>query len=210
VKGVAFDLDGCLVESRGAILPSIRVALVALGLPALPDEDLGFLIGPPLADGFAELLLGLGEDPLRAPALVTAYRADYREHMLDRTTLIPGVAAAVRAVATVRAVCVVTSKPAGFASPILEHLGLLDAFSFVEGPSFDEASRESKAVTLGRALDRLELGVMVGDRHHDIDAASAHGLTSIGVRWGMGDDAELAAADHVVDAPDDLLEVLLP
>lgn len=205
---VAFDLDGCLIESRGAIYPSIRVALAGIGLPALPDDDLAFVIGPPLAVGFAELLTRLGEDPSGADALVEAYRADYRQHMLERTTLIDGVASAVRAIIECRKACVVTSKPAGFSNRILEHLGMLDAFAFVEGPSFEDAGRESKVETLARALGRLELGVMVGDRHHDVDAGRAHELLTVGVLWGMGDEVELAGADVVVRTPDELVRAL--
>lgn len=208
MKAVAFDLDGCLIESRGAILPSVRVALVEHGLPALPDEEIAFLIGPPLETGFVELLTRLGADVDLAGDLVLAYRADYREHMLERTTVMPGLGGVVRAIAETRGACVVTSKPAGFATPILEHLGLLDAFAFVEGPSFDVAGHETKTVTLGRALDRLEIGVMVGDRHHDVDAGRAHGLTTVGVLWGMGDAVELADADHVLREPHELVGLL--
>ena len=208
MSAVAFDLDGCLVESRGAILPSVRVALVQHGLPALPDDEIAFLIGPPLETGFVELLTRLDADESLAGDLVLAYRADYREHMLERTTVMPGLDAVVRKVADARGACVVTSKPAGFARPILEHLGLLDAFAFVEGPSFDVAGHETKTVTLGRALERLDVGVMVGDRHHDVDAGRAHGLTTVGVLWGMGDAVELAHADHVVETADELLALL--
>lgn len=202
---VAFDLDGCLVESRAAILPSMRAALAAHGLPELPDADLAFLIGPPLETGLRELLASLGADPALAPSLVLAYRSDYREHMLDRTMLLPGVADVVRAV---ERACVVTSKPAPLAAPIVEHLGLLDALDFVEGPSLDMES-ETKTATLARAIERLpSIEVMVGDRHHDVDAGRAHRLRTVGVLWGMGDASELSAADHVVATPDELLALL--
>lgn len=202
---VAFDLDGCLVESHAAILPSMRAALVAHGLPALPDADLAFLIGPPLESGLRELLVVLGEDPARAPSLVQAYRSDYRQHMLDRTSVITGVDEVLRGVGRA---CVVTSKPAAMATPIAEHLGLLDALDFVEGPSLDTES-ETKTVTLARALERLpSIEVMVGDRHHDIDAGRAHGLRTVGVLWGMGDAVELAGADRIVSTPGELLAVL--
>jgi len=36
--------------------------------------------------------------------------------------------------------------------------------------------------------------VMVGDRHHDVDGARAHGLRAIGVTWGFGDREELDGA----------------
>jgi phosphoglycolate phosphatase len=207
VTAVAFDFDGCLVESRGAILPSLRVALVEHGLPALPDEDLAFLIGPPLESGLAELLLRLGADVGLAPALVLSYRADYRQHMRDRTKLFPGIDAAVRKIGAARGACIVTSKPGVLAAEIADHLGVLDAMAFVEGPSLG-MEQETKTETLARALTRLEIGVMVGDRHHDVDAGRAHGLTTVGVLWGMGDADELSQADHLVSAPDELVELL--
>lgn len=202
---MAFDLDGCLVESRFAILPSLRVALVAHDLPALPDADLSFLIGPPLEAGITELLVSLDADPRLTRSIVHAYRADYREHMLDRTTLFDGVEDVVRGV---ERACIVTSKPAAIATPIVSHVGLLDALEFVEGPSLDMET-ETKVETLGRAIARLpSLGVMVGDRHHDVDAGRTHGLRTVGVLWGMGDAAELAHADVLVETPDELAEVL--
>ena len=207
MTAVAFDLDGCLIESRGAILPSLRVALAEHGLPALPDDELTFLIGPPLKSGLAELLLRLGDDPTRAPELVRAYRADYRQHMLERTTLVPGMEGVVRKVGAARGACVVTSKPAVLASEILDHLGVVDALEFVEGPDLT-MEHETKTETLARATARLAIGCMVGDRHHDVDAGRAHGLTTVGVLWGIGDATELAEADHVVATVDDLTAVL--
>ena len=51
---------------------------------------------------------------------------------------------------------------------------------------------------------------MIGDRHHDIDAAVEVGTGSIGVMWGYGDEAELrgAGATHIAHAPADLLLLL--
>lgn len=208
--GVAFDLDGCLIDSLGAILPSVRAALRAEGLPELPDAELLWLIGPPVLTGFRELLRRLDADVARADALIAAYRADYRETMLANTRLVDGVRQAVLAVAQVRPVCVVTSKPQAMAEPIVAHFGLLPPFAFVEGPALDRGD-EPKTVTLGRALARMDIGVMVGDRHHDVEAGKVHGLETVGVTWGIGSAAELgeAGADHVVESPDALVAVLL-
>ena len=51
---------------------------------------------------------------------------------------------------------------------------------------------------------------MVGDRHHDVEAAHANGVMAIGVRWGFGPDGELeaAGADHVVETIDELRDLL--
>jgi len=202
---VAFDLDGCLIESRHAIVPSMRVAFAAHGLLDVPDAALHALIGPPLELGIRDLLTSMGEDPAMATSLVQAYRVDYRQHMLERTPLIPGVADVVRAVETA---CVVTSKPAEISIEIVAHLGLLDLLELVEGPSL-AMEAESKVETLGRAIERLpSISVMVGDRHHDVDAGRAHGLRTVGVLWGMGDAEELAGADVLVATADELLAVL--
>ena len=45
--------------------------------------------------------------------------------------------------------------------------------------------------------------VMVGDRMHDVRAAKANGLRSVGALWGYGGEAELreAGADFLAAAP---------
>jgi phosphoglycolate phosphatase len=208
---VCLDLDGCIVDAGAAIRPSLRVALEPLGLGDLPDDELTGLIGPPLEVGLAALLAGHGRDPELARAVATAYRTDYRRHMLERTALVPGMAEAIEHVAATRLACVVTSKPGAFARPILDHLGVSRSLTFVEAPALDLGG-EPKKETLARALDRLGPAaldaVMVGDRHHDVDAGRAHGLRTVGVLWGVGDRAELAGADDLVATPAELVEVL--
>jgi phosphoglycolate phosphatase len=207
-----FDLDGCLIDSRAGILASVGVAMTACGFAPLPDAELEWLIGPPLRSGFAELCRRVGRDESVAQALLDAYRADYHETMLDRTPLVPGMEALVRRLSAMRPVGVVTSKPRVLALEILEHHGMTEVLSVVEGPTFDEAD-EPKTVTLGRALvelDGLTASVMVGDRHHDIEAGRAHRLRTIGVTWGIGSAAELgeAGADAIVDSVPALEEEL--
>jgi phosphoglycolate phosphatase len=206
---VLFDLDGCLIDSRAGILASVHVAMSACGLAPMPDAELEWLIGPPLRTGFAELCRRVGRDDASlAQALLDAYRADYHDTMLDHTPLVPGVEQLLRSLSASRPVGVVTSKPRILALEILEHHGLTEVFSVVEGPSFDEAD-EPKVDTLGRALvelDGLTASTMVGDRHHDIEAGRAHGLRTIGVTWGIGSTAELgeAGADTIVSSVDEL------
>ncbi len=52
---------------------------------------------------------------------------------------------------------------------------------------------------------------MIGDRHHDIDAARALQMTSIGVAWGFGTIDELIAADahQIAMTPNDVKDALL-
>ena len=56
-----------------------------------------------------------------------------------------------------------------------------------------------------------ELMWMIGDRHHDIDAAVVLGTRSVGVMWGYGSHEELtdAGAHAIAHDPEHLVEILL-
>ena len=207
------DLDGCLVDSRAAISRCLNVGLEAVGATPREPGRLHRLIGPPLHTSFETLLAEAGLDSALAARSVAAYREAYREVCLTDTLPIPGIPEAVERLRTSVRLAVVTSKPAAFAEPILEAVGLRDAVEAVHAPSL-EARSESKATTLSRALSDLAAGVapaatvMVGDRHHDIDAGRACGTATLGVTWGIGEPDELADADRIIHRPDELVEVL--
>jgi phosphoglycolate phosphatase len=201
---VLFDLDGVLVDSRAAIAGSMNHALVELGYPGRPLEELYRFIGPPIFGAYAELL-GLPFESPQVAALVAAYRAHYRTYSLTATVLAPGIPEALDALAPEHALAVATSKPKPYAVPILERLGLADRFVAIEGPDLD-AQMELKAETVRRALEHVggPPAVMVGDRIHDIEGARANGIPVIAVAWGIGDAAELSSADAHAASPAEL------
>ncbi len=209
---VCFDLDGCLVDSRSAIGHALNEALHEHGLPTLPDTALEPMIGPPLRESLATLVDELLGDPDDVDPLLATFRRHYRHDSIRLTTRVPGIREALHALDPWARVGVVTSKPLPFAVPIVDAVGLRSHVAFVEGPTL-EATDEAKAATLARTLDRWGRGdgvVMVGDRSHDVLAGQANDATTVGVTWGIGDRAELeaAGADHVIDAPDELPDLL--
>ena len=202
MTSVLFDLDGVIVDSRAAITTSLNHALAEHGQSTRPAAELYHLIGPALADAFAELS-GLPRDSDLVVACVASYRAHYRTESLRSTTLVPGMPDVLEQIATTRRVAVATSKPASFAEPILATLGLRHLFVTVAGPDLNPFG-ETKAATIAKALEVAgRPAVMVGDRRHDIAGAHANGLPAIGVTWGIGDEDELraAGADLLVDDP---------
>jgi phosphoglycolate phosphatase len=201
---VLFDLDGTLVDSRYAITSCINHALAGAGLSERDPAWLEQFIGPPLIEVFIEL----GADELQAAACMESYRGRYPTTALTETPVFDGIAEMLAAIDAPKAV--VTSKPAAYAEPIVEAVGLRGFFSHVFGPSL-EARAEPKTETLGRALRSFEgrRPVMVGDRIHDIGAARAHGIPSIGVLWGIGSAEELAGADRLVDSPAELARTIV-
>ena len=82
--------------------------------------------------------------------------------------------------------------------------------SGVFGSEFDGTradKRELVAYILEKESLEPQASVMVGDRAHDIRAARANGLSSVGVLWGYGSREELAGAGatSIIDHPDALL-----
>jgi phosphoglycolate phosphatase len=207
---VLFDLDGVLANSSAAIVSCMNEAFVALGYGARPAAEIETIIGPPIDEGIGSLL-GLPPDSDAVAEAVVAYRARY-ETGLAATTPYPGIVDVVRELGRAQPLAVATSKGLRYAVPVLEAIGLGDAFTVVAAPV--PGGSERKTVIVAEALARLdEPGVaMIGDRRYDIEAAHDHGLRAIGVTWGFGSRAELeaAGADVLVDAPADLPAALRP
>lgn len=217
---VFLDLDGCLVDSRAAISHCLNIGLEAVGAAPRRAQELYRLIGPPLHESFVALLgeeqgvAGEGTRDALAARCVEAYREAYADVSLSETLPVEGVDAALARLAREVTLAVVTSKPAEFAVPILSAVGLDGRFAAVHAPGLT-ARAEAKTRTLARALADVAPGldprdaVMVGDRHHDVDAGRACGTRTVGVTWGIGDAAELAHADRLVESPDDLAGAVL-
>jgi phosphoglycolate phosphatase len=214
VRAVVFDLDGVLVDSRPGIVACVNRVLVEKGFAPSAPGDLERIIGPPLQSGFATLLAERDGDPALVSACVVRYRELYETGWRDGGTVPQAGIANMLAVLGRKAVlAVATSKPLRFAEPILVSLGMREAFRSVSGPT-PETDGESKTATLRRALAGLpevDLGCtwMVGDRHHDMDAALANGVMPVGVTWGFGTESELreAGARAVVHDPSQLIDL---
>jgi phosphoglycolate phosphatase len=192
---VLFDLDGTIVDGRRGILQSLRHALARWNIER-EDERLLAFIGPPLHEVFAE---GFGFDAERTQQAVDAYREYYTDRGLYEVETYAGVPELLRELVERGAtLAVATSKPHVYATRILEHFGLLDAFAFVSGPELD-GTRRHKPEIIEHALTRIgdpdrEQTAMIGDRFYDVEGARATGLRSIAVGWGFGSAHELARA----------------
>jgi phosphoglycolate phosphatase len=209
-RTVLLDLDGTLVDSAALITEHLSAALATTGGPRFRPDELRSLVGPP----FEEALPALGLSAEQAAATILAYRTSYHRVAPTHTPLYPGITAMLeRLQAAGLRLAVATSKPEELARQIVVGVGVSDHFALVGGADH-VIGRIGKAAVVGSVLQRLALDpqrepvVMVGDRHHDVDGAAAHGVPAIGVAWGYAEPGELHGARRVVPDPAELAAVL--
>jgi len=203
---VFLDLDGTLTDPKIGITKSFIYALEKLDLPAPHMDELEWVIGPALQDSFAQL---------QVPDLQVAidlYRERYTSVGLLENSLYSGIIPALEQLqgADYR-MCLATAKPHAYARKITAHFGLAPFLEHQFGPELD-GTRNNKGDLLAYALELTGIdpaqSVMVGDRHHDFDAARAVGMKAIAVTWGYGSAKEWATADVVCEMPQDLPVVI--
>ena len=84
-----FDLDGTLIDSKRDLADSVNAMRVHLGEPLLADETVYSYVGNGVAALVQRALPGRDDEEIgRGLRFFLDY---YRDHMLDATTLYPGV-----------------------------------------------------------------------------------------------------------------------
>ena len=205
---ILFDLDGTLTDPGEGFVACLSHALSEVRRPR-PDAEIRRHIGPPLQETLMHLLDG---DAGIAATALALYRERYGAEGLFRCTVYPGIAEMLAVLRSRRmTLMVATSKPTAYAKRILDHQGLSKYFEAVYGSELD-GTRAGKTDLVAHLLEHESIGnaVMVGDRAQDIVAARAHGLHSIGARWGYGSREELLAAGAAAlcERPGDLASLV--
>ena len=176
-------------------------------------------IGPSLYDSFVREF-GMGD--ARAKEMVAKYRERYNVVGLFEAEVYDGVADTLRMLKEKGCILsVATSKPTEPTLRILEKFGVRKYFDVVVGSNPDGTGSDKKNI-ISQVLESLKKDhgltedmidenqvVMIGDRRYDIEGGKACGLQTIGVLYGYGsrEEFEAAGADHIVETPNDILEL---
>ena len=204
-KAILFDLDGTLTDSGEGIINSVIPALEHFGLPVPSREELRVFVGPPLQDSFRRF--GVPAD--RTDEAIQVYRTRYIPIGIFENVPYPGIETLLQ---TLRAaghrLYVATSKPEPMAVQVLERFHLAQYFHRICGATLD-TSRSTKEAVIAYLLEengRADNMVMVGDTKFDVIGAKAHGIPTIGVRWGYGtvDELKEAGAAAIADTPEEV------
>ncbi len=215
---ILFDLDGTLTDPKLGITSSVQYALRALGIEEPSLDRLEPFIGPPLADSFREFYGLEGE---RLATAIDKYRERFATQGIFENEIYPGIPQMLADLkAKDKILAIASSKPTLFVEQILEHFEIRKYFDHVVGSNMDgtrgtkeevveETLRQMLTVEMTPAQER-DAVAMVGDRKFDIEGASVHGITSVGVLFGYAPEGELeeAGADYIVNSVKSL-QVLL-
>ncbi len=190
-EAVLFDLDGTLIDSVQDLALAVNHALSGLGLPERPVAEIAGFVGEG-ARRLVERAVGARAE-LVEPAL-NLWWEHYRRHLLDHTSLYPGIAELLEAARVPLAVH--TNKPGALARRILDGLGVLDQFVAVVGG--DEAPRKPDPAGSRLLLARMgvagEDALYVGDSVIDVELARAVPMPVASVTWGLVPEERLLAA----------------
>ncbi len=199
MTAVFLDLDGTLMDSKPGIESSLRHAFRSTGHDTFAEEDLTWMIGPPFQDSFTKL--GIAD----INGVIEAYRVHYQSSGMFEAAVYDGVMDMIAHLGREGArLYLATAKPHAYARQITAHFGLAPSFVAEFGPELD-GTRGWKGDLLAYALEitgeDVASAVMVGDRHHDIEAGKQVGMSTIAVTWGYGASEEWEGADEIVHAP---------
>jgi phosphoglycolate phosphatase len=187
VRLLVFDLDGTLVDSKQDLALSVNAMRTEMGLAPLPHDLIASYVG----HGVTLLVrrsLGTqatGENVEKGLAFFLAY---YRDHMLDHTSLYPGVAEALEKLAD-RKMAVLTNKPVHFSREMLTRLGFASYFAYIYGGnSFPQ--KKPDPIGLHKLMEGLQISaretLMVGDSDTDVLTGRNAGVWTCGVTYGFG------------------------
>jgi phosphoglycolate phosphatase len=210
---VLLDLDGTLSDSRPGIEACFRHMLAELGHDPAVVGDVTWAVGPPIAVSVRSLLEKYGDD--RVDLGLSTYRTRYSTVGLYECSVFPGVPEMLATLTDAgRALCVATSKRRDFAERVVDYLGLRQylpkVYGAVPGGGLDDKTDLLAEILRVEAYDPAAT-TMIGDRLHDIHAARANMLRSIGVLWGYGGQAELqeAGADLIASTPTEVAALIV-
>ena len=212
IKAVIFDLDGTLLDTLGDLTSAVNTALRRHDFPLLSEADVCARVG----NGVRKLLersVPAGTARPVVDACLAEFQAQYEEHLVERTHPYPGIPPVIDALRSrgVR-MAVLSNKYHAATSRLIAHYfpGAM-AVTLGERAGVPRKPDPTSTLEILTMLDVKPSEVLyVGDSDVDMHTAKAAGVTAVGALWGFRDrDSLLAAgADHIVERPEDLVQLL--
>ena len=205
-----FDLDGTLIDSKLDLAHAANAARSHMGMPPIANERVYSYVGNG-APVLIRRVLGADATEAQVQEALEFFLEYYREHMLDYTTLYPGVRESLDRLrdAGVR-LAVLTNKPVRISRAIVDGLGVGGHFLKVYGGnSFD--FKKPHPIGVDTLIEECGASrartMMVGDSSVDIQTARNAHVQSCGVTYGFQPETlQTVPPDLLVDRMEDLAE----
>ena len=207
---ITFDLDGTLIDSARDLAESVGELLESYGASPLPLADVVNMVGEGAPILVRRAMERRGIDPDARDALERFLRI-YDRRLLDHTVPYPGIAESLARAVHRGPLAVLTNKPLGPTTGLLESLNLRGFFSRIIGGDSEHGRKPNPDGLL--ALQSLAPGerlVMIGDSPADCAVAANAGCAFVFARFGFGAKKFDAPppTPYVLDHPRDLDGVL--
>lgn len=187
IRGVLFDLDGTLVDSRRDLTTAVNCMRRSFNLPPLPFDLVTSFIG----NGARKLVeRSLHGTDIDIDAGLACFKSYYDQHLADETTCYPGVPETLGRLKEHCIKCaIITNKPEAPARAVLAALAIDSYFDpVIGGDTFPYLKPDPYALT--RIIEQWNLDpasvLMVGDHMTDIAAAHNAGIQSVYITSGYG------------------------
>ncbi len=213
-RAVLFDLDGTLIDSAPDLAGAGNDMRVARGLAPLPFEQFRPMVGSG-ARGMVGIALQVSPADADFALLRDEFLSRYEKRMTQLTRAFDAMLPVLAALqARGMPWGIVTNKARRFTEPLVRALGLYERAATVISGDTTPHSKPHPAPLL-EAARQMQIDpqhcVYVGDDLRDIQAGQAAGMGTVAAAWGYlgaGEPVSAWGADHVIERPDQLLNLL--
>ena len=213
IELLIFDLDGTLADTKLDLAHAVNAARLHFGLPPLDNELVYSYVGNG-APVLIRKVMGPDYSEAEIQLALEHFLSHYREHMLDSTTLYPGVRESLdRLRAAGVRLAVLTNKPEKISQDILAGLGVGGHFFRICGGNHIVQKKPDPAgvwILLEETGIPKERALMVGDSAVDVLTARNAGIAVCGVTYGFQPESLAGEPpDILVDRIEDLADMVV-
>lgn len=206
-KGIIFDLDGTIIDTREDLALAINLMRKDYGLPAFAVEKVAGYVG----NGARKLVeRSLAETEINIDEALQKYKNHYSEHLTDNTYSYNGAVETLEKLNAKGLRCaILTNKPEEPTLEILTRMNLARFFDPIFGSDstpFLKPDPGALNLIVKRWNIPKENLLMVGDNYTDIHVAKNAGIKSAFFTFGYGIKDEIEP-DYVLDSFSQLLNI---
>lgn len=212
-KGIIFDLDGTLLDTRNDMGNSVNYVLQQRGLKTHSLEKYNQFVG----NGIPKLIersFPKGYDDLESA--FDDFMVYYGNHCTDYTLHYEGIVSLLKILNALNIpIAISTNKVQSLTDTMVAHYFKDIQFVDVIGDRLDGLNKPN-AHYPNLILDKMNLNhdevLFVGDSNVDIQTAKNANLTSVGIAWGFRGEVELieSGADYIAQTAEDILSLVRP